>query len=242
MKGSIYVQDSKNEKISGDSKVDATYASIKNTCPDTCSLKDEGCYAQTSYTGMIVQRMDRRARQNSPLQVARSEAKAIDRSYGGGAVPTGRDLRLHVSGDSRTIKGTRSLNAAVGRWKKRGGGIAWSYTHAWHHVPRKEWSNVSTLGSIESTKDVEAVRAQGYAPAIVVAHHPSEKAYKLDGSDTTFIPCPSQTRDIACVDCRLCMKADWLYNTNRGIAFTIHGVKREGLKRHLSVIQNDQAA
>ena len=57
MKGVIYVQDSSNTKISGDNKVDATYASIKATCPDTCSLKDEGCYAQTSFVGMVNARM-----------------------------------------------------------------------------------------------------------------------------------------------------------------------------------------
>ena len=237
MRGAIYVSDSSNTKISGDSKVDATYTSIKATCPDTCSLKNEGCYAQTSFVGMIVNRMDRRAKQDSPLQLARSEAKAIDAAYKGNAVPVGRDLRLHVSGDSRTVKGTRILNAAISRWKKRGGGVAWSYTHAWRHVLREEWSNVSVLASIEDTKDVAAVRQRGYAPAIVVAEHPSEKSYKLNGSDTTFIPCPQQTRGVSCADCRLCMKADWLYQSNRGIAFAAHGVKRNDIKRHLKVLQ-----
>lgn len=237
MRGAIYAEDSKNTKISGNGKVDATYASIKNTCPDTCSLKGEGCYAQTSFVGMINARMNSRARQGSPLQLARAEARAIDASYKGGAVPAGRPLRLHVSGDSRTIKGTRVLSAAVSRWKKRGGGNAWSYTHAHQHVPRKEWGEVSVLASIEHTKDVESVRKMGYAPAIVVGEHPSDKAYKLDGSDTTFIPCPQQTREVACADCQLCMRADWLYTTNRGISFSAHGVKKELIKRHLKVVQ-----
>lgn len=237
MKGALYVEDSTNRKISGDGKVDATYASIKRTCPDTCSLKGAGCYAQTSYTGIVVHRMDSRARQSSPLQVARAEAKAIDQSYKGGQVPAGRDLRLHVAGDSRTIKGTRVINAAVSRWKKRGGGDVWSYTHAWRHVPRQEWKDVSILGSVDKVSEVEQVRAQGYAPALVVGEHPSDKAYKLDGSDTTFIPCPQQTRGIACTNCRLCMRADWLFKENKGVAFAAHGVYKGVIKRRLTVIQ-----
>jgi hypothetical protein len=237
MRGAIYVEKSDNRKISGDDKVDATYVSIKNTCSDTCALKNEGCYGQTSYVGMVNQRLNRLARQHSPLKVARAEAKVIDNAYGGGKVPAGRALRVHVSGDSKTIKGTRSINAAIGRWKTRGGGDVWSYTHSFRHVPRKEWSNVSILASIESTSQVEEVRKMGYAPALVVAEHLSEKSYKLVGADTTFIPCPQQTRGIPCVDCRLCMRANWLYETNRGIAFAAHGVNKNIIKKHLKVIQ-----
>jgi hypothetical protein len=238
VKGSIYVEGSSNTKIAGSKKVDATYASIKATCPDTCSLKNEGCYAQTSFVGMVNHRMNRRARQGSPLEVARAEAKAIDQSYNGGKVPEGRACRLHVSGDSRTIKGTRSINAAIGRWKARGGGDVWSYTHAWAHVPRHEWSHISVLASIESVADVETVRRQGYAPALVVSEHTTDKAHTLLGSSTTFIPCPAQTKeDVSCSTCRLCFRADWLYETNRGITFAAHGVKKSSLKKHLTVLQ-----
>lgn len=237
MKGAIYVQDSGNTKIMGTKKVDATYAAIKATCPDTCNLKDKGCYAQTSFVGMINSRMNRRARQSSPLQVARAEARAIDQAYNGGPVPEQRALRLHVAGDSRTIKGSRSLNAAVTRWKKRGGGDVWSYTHAWDKVPRKEWSQVSILASVDRLDQVAAARAQGYAPALVVDQHPSEKAYTLPGSDVKWIPCPNQTRDVGCTDCRLCFNANRLFESNMGITFAAHGVRKETLKKHLKVIQ-----
>lgn len=238
MKGAIYVQDSGNTKIMGSEKIDATYTSIKRTCPNTCSLKDTGCYAQTSFTGITTRRNDHRARGESPLDVARSEAKAIDDSYNGDAVPQGRALRLHVAGDSRTVKGTRVLNKAIARWKARGGGSCWSYTHAWRHVPRKEWSNVSILASVENPQDVNQARTQGYAPAIVVGQFPTDKAFTVPGSNTTFIPCVNQTRGVGCSDCQLCFRADWLYETNRGIAFQAHGVYKDQMKRRLNVIQN----
>jgi hypothetical protein len=237
MKGAIYVEDSKNTKLLGSKKVDSTYTAIKQSCPDTCALKDEGCYAQTSFVGMVNYRNERRAKGQNPLQVARSEAKAIDDAYKGGQVPEGRDLRIHVAGDSRTVKGTRLINAAVSRWKARGGGSVWSYTHAWRHVPRQEWSNVSTLASIDKVEEASQARAQGYAPALVVPQHPSEKAYTLPGSDIKWIPCPNQTRGVGCTDCRLCFNADRLYQGNFGITFSIHGIRKEQLRKHLTVIQ-----
>jgi hypothetical protein len=237
MKGAIYVSDSGNTKIMGSKKVDATYASIKNSCPDSCSLKGKGCYAQTSFVGMINKRMERRAKNGSALDLARAEAKAIDASYNGGDVPKGRDLRIHVAGDSRTITGTKLINNAVGRWKKRGGGDCWSYTHAWKHVPRYEWSNVSVLASVSNVDEAYECGEQGYAPAIIVAEHPSDKAYLLDRSDIKWIPCPAQTRGVGCSDCRLCFNADRLREGNFGIAFAAHGIKKNDVKRHLTVIK-----
>jgi len=239
MRGATYVVGTKNTKLSGSKPIDATYAAIGSTCSPTCPLqRDKLCYATLSFVGMINKRLEKQSEYESPLEVARAEAKLIDESYDGGEVPTGRALRLHVSGDSRTIAGTKVLNKAVGRWLKRGTDCAaFTYTHSWAHVPRETWSNVSVLASIESTDQVEAVRKQGYAPAIIVPEHASDKAYNLPGSDTKFIPCPQQTRGIGCSDCRLCFDANRLYSSNMGIAFAAHGVKKSELKRHLSVIR-----
>jgi hypothetical protein len=241
MKGAIYVCKSGNTKIIGSKPVDATYAAIKYTCPTTCPLKGDGCYAETSFVGMINARMERRARRGSPLDLARAEAAAIDASYDGGKVPEGRALRIHVAGDSRTLAGTRIINNAVGRWKKRGGGKAWSYTHAFRHVPREEWSNVSILASVSNVAEVELARQQGYACTIVVATHPSDKTYLLDGSDIKWIPCPAQVKpggkQIGCTDCKLCFNADRLFENNMGIAFAAHGVRRNNIKRYLNIIK-----
>lgn len=238
MQGAVYVVDSGNRKIIGTKKCDATYSSIKSSCPPSCKLMGEGCYAQLGYVGITSHRLDDQAKGFSPLDVAREEAKAIDQSYNGGPVPQGRDLRLHVAGDSRTLAGTRVLDKAVGRWRKRGGGSCWSYTHAWKHVPRQEWSNASVLASVDNITEVAAARKQGYAPAIVVPEHPSDKAFQLEGSDTKWIPCPAQTRHVGCTDCRLCFNANRLYEGNFGIAFAVHGVmKNQMKKRHLTVIK-----
>jgi hypothetical protein len=133
------------------------------------------------------------------------------------------------------------INKAIARWKKRGGGDCWSYTHAWKKVPRHEWSQVSILASVTSTAEVELARQQGYAPAIVVPEHTTTKAYSLPGSDVKWIPCPAQTKpggkEIGCTDCRLCFNADRLYRDQMGISFAAHGVKQNNLKRRLIVLK-----
>lgn len=238
MNGAIYVSDSGNVKLMGSQKVDATYVSIQASCPKSCPLMGEGCYAQLGNVGIHTHRLDEEAEGMTALDAARSEASVIDSSYKGGEVPSGRPLRLHVAGDSRTLAGTRIINNAVSRWKKRGGGDCWSYTHVWKTIPRSTWSNVSILASVTDTSEVEAAYQQGYAPAIVVAEHLSDKAYQLEGSDVKWIPCPAQTRDVGCSDCKLCFNADRLHRDNFGIAFAVHGVRKETVKkRHLAVIK-----
>lgn len=238
MDGAIYVSNSGNSKTKGSKPIDVTYLSINASCPSTCALKEGGCYAKTSYVGIVARRLDKEANNMSALQVARAEANAIDKSYDGGPVPENRLMRLHVSGDCRTVAGAKIINNAVGRWKNRGGGKVYSYTHVWDHVMRDVWSNVSMLASVDSIEEVEYARQNGYAPAIVVAEHVSDKAYQLPGSNVKWIPCPAQTRKgVGCADCKLCADANRLYEKNMGIAFAAHGIQKNTIKKRLTVIK-----
>lgn len=235
MKPSIYVINSKNSKLSTSIKIDATYTTT-HSCPSSCPLKGNGCYAFNSYTKIIVDRLNHEAENLSPLDLARAEAKAIDESYKGGLVPLGRNLRLHVSGDSRTIAGSRIINNAVGRWQQRQGGLVWAYTHCWDHVTADIWSNVSMLASVDNPTDAIYAQQNGYAPSLVVAEHKSDKIYLLPNSETKWIPCPAQVKGISCSDCGICLHANQLYNSNMGVAFSAHGIKKNSIKRRLAVL------
>jgi hypothetical protein len=186
---------------------------------------------------MTVTRLNDEADKLSALDIARAEAKAIDSAYNGGSVPNNKDMRLHVAGDSRTVAGSKLINSAVGRWKKRGGGDCWSYTHAWKTVARSNWNHVSMLASVSNVSEAKEAKLQGYASAIVVDHHDSPKAFQLKGSDIKWIPCPAQTKGVGCTDCRLCFDANRLYDDGFGIAFAAHGVKKNKLKKHLNVLK-----
>ena len=237
MFGAKYVSNSCNGKISGSIPVDATYLSIQQTCPKTCQLRNGGgCYAEDYPLSVHIKRLDIEAEELSSLDIARAEAKLINESYGGGPIPNDRNLRLHVSGDSRTIAGTKVINKACGRWLARGdkSNHIWSYTHCWQNITRDNWSNVSIFASVDSIDQVEYARQNGYAPTIVVPEHLKDKPYLLKGSDVKWIPCCSQIGGIGCVDCRLCFQANKLYAKNMGISFAAHGIRKSAIKTRLN--------
>jgi hypothetical protein len=205
----------------------STYVSIEATCSSACPLKDGGCYVQAGFTKRAVLQLDERARGRPVFDVALDEISAIDSAFRKG-VPQdgargGRDLRLHDAGDAATNGHAILLGEAAARWRARGGGSVWSYTHSWRDIDRSSWGpSLNVLASIETPSDIRAARAKGYAPAIVVERHESPKAYEIEG--TKVIPCPAETLGRTCVECRLCLDRD-LYSMRAGIAFAVHGLE-----------------
>lgn len=201
-----------------------TYASIAATCPKTCALKGEGCYAQGGRVAILVKQLDEQA--GNALAVARAEAEAIRANAK--KAPPGYPLRLHASGDCRTNQTAAIVALAAADWP----GPVWAYTHAWRDVSRKAWGGVSVLASIEDPADGRAALAAGYAPALVTHEHPKDgRAWTKAG--VTWIPCPEQTRGVQCVQCRLCFDAEALKQRRAGIAFAAHGNFAKRAKRVL---------
>jgi hypothetical protein len=219
MRLAIVVQDSANAKIG---KVSTTYAPTVH-CVD-CPMRGAGCYAQHGMVGMHVRRLDAAAREGhaSPVRSARQEAAGID-----ALKARGQALRIHTSGDCPTPESARIVAAAARRFIKRGGGPAWTYTHAWRRVARSDWRGVSVLASCESAADVRLARRRGYAPAVVVPAFSGDKAWHDPATGTRMIPCPAQTRGVTCEDCRLCWRADHLFAIGAGVAFAAHGSARK---------------
>lgn len=225
----------------------STFVPVAQTCPSTCPFRGNGCMAESGYTGRPNRRIERNARGLSSEQVSRHEARAIDRELFPRGVPrdggrdgrSPRDLRLHVSGDVTTRAGLRAIAAAVERWKARGGGSCWTFTHAWRDLPRKLWGAISVLASVEEPRDAEVARARGYVPAITVRSFPAPRAFRVEGSSTLWLPCPAELGRTTCVECRLCLdRTTWLGETSRGIAFAVHGQSAEVAKRKLPVLRS----
>ena len=228
VKFATLVLKSKNEKV-GDAS--ATYASIDGSCPKSCAHKDKGCYAQAGNVGIHSIRLNgannARVRQDA-REVARSEARQIK-----AAILAGQDtrpLRLHVAGDCRTVSATRALAKAAKGWHNK----VWTYTHAWKDVPRENWGTVSVLASVDRAEDMPLALEMGYAPAVVVDHHPENgKAHIRSEDGIRVIPCPAQTREVTCVQCGLCLNANRLLATKSAISFAAHGSS----KRRMTVIK-----
>lgn len=220
----------------------ATYMPIAQTCPGSCTFKGKGCFASSGYSGRAVRRLEEFAKGKTELELALAEADAIDRLERKGVVPDGgrdgksrRDMRLHVSGDVTDPLGLDAIAAAVARWQRRGGGSAWSFSHAWRSLPRERWRTISILASVETAAQVEEARSRSYVPALTIREFPQgAKPFRIPGSDTTFIPCPAETKGATCVECRLCLDREpYLHDTNKGISFAVHGMSATQAKKRL---------
>lgn len=246
------VERSKNRKVANPAKrerVSATYVSLRS-CPPSCPLRGDGCYAELGKVGITVKRLDTTASdQNADgRDMARAEARQIDGLTGE------NPLRLHVSGDSRTATNATIVARAADRYRDRHGSPVWSYTHAWRDVPRAAWGRVSILASVENLTDAARALEAGYAPAIVVESHPLDgKASRVNVEGIKLIPCPAQTRaNVTCASCRLCFDADRLLADRAAITFAAHGpktstvklalIEREARERKLATIKSRAAA
>jgi hypothetical protein len=223
----------------------STYASIALTCPTSCPMKGAGCYAQAGAAQRLVRQLDAAAVGRTPEDVIADEVREIDDASKRG-VPQdgargGRDLRLHVGGDVGSEAGARLLKAAARRWRARGGGSVWTFTHLWREIPREAFGEISVLASVESEEQIEAARKRGYPAAIVVERFESKKAFSLPGSDVRVIPCPAETSGRTCVECRLCLDRD-LLGMGVAIGFEAHGRSRQKVRETLVQLRRGRAA
>jgi hypothetical protein len=211
------IEKSTNRKIGN---VSATYVA-QQSCPDTCKLKGNGCYAENDFVGFTTRRLNKLADGKSLLDMAHAEAKAILTLKGD------KHLRLHVVGDCSTDRAASIVSDAAGAYQSRKGMSVWSYTHAWRNVERESWQQVSILASCESIEDVIAANKKGYAAAMLVES--GFETCKQNGFK--LIRCPQTKKDtVTCESCRLCAKDKWLRESKTVICFPAHsaGAKKAG--------------
>lgn len=218
----------------------STYVSIDATCPDSCTFKGNGCYAQAGQKHRTVGKLDRAGRRFSALEVSEGEAAALGALWQGGVPQNGRrggpDLRLHVAGDVSCRRGARALGDAVAALQARGLGTAWTYTHRWREIPRGAWGPILVLASCETVADAREAQRRGYAPALTVEAFGSSRAWRV-APGLRAIPCPFEARGQkpTCVECRLCLDRD-LLRMGAAIVFAVHGSQAEAAKRRLRVV------
>jgi hypothetical protein len=220
----IAVADSDNTKLG---KAATTYAA-QTSCPTSCKFfNGGGCYAESGRVGITTARLNAAAKAvpSGPSEVADVEANAIDDIK----VVPGRPLRLHTVGDCATDEAAHIVSGASARYRERGGGPVWTYTHAWRDVERESWGDVSVLASCETAVDVSDAKARDYQTAIVVEKFAKKGRHTLgpefgDAAGVEVLPCPQQTSGRTCSECRLCFDDEKL--AARGgysIAFEVHG-------------------
>lgn len=224
LNGVTAVEISFNEKIG---YVSATYVS-QTSCPADCGARDI-CYANQGNTKHTTNRVNQS--KASIEELATNEARVIDSLSG--QLP----LRIHVVGDCTTDYAAQTVAAAGARHRAKSGQHVWTYTHASKTVARESWGNVSVLASCDTLADIPAARAKGYATAVVVPHHTTDKAYIVDG--IKLLPCPEQTGKAQnCSACKLCWNDDSLKAAQITIAFAAHSVSDAKKSAHFNILNN----
>lgn len=215
--GAIATEKSQNRKTG---PVSATYAS-QATCPTTCPFRGSGCYAESGPTAIITRRLSRSTA--GQIEVARQEAAAI-RGLSGT-----RPLRIHVVGDCATDEAAKIVAAAAADHAAP----SWTYTHAWATVARASWGETSVVASCETTDEIRAAHARGYATCIVVARHPSRKVYEIDGCK--IVPCPAESVEgVTCATCGICTRDTKIREKGLTVGFAAHG---SGTKKAVAAIE-----
>lgn len=221
--------------------VSSTYVSIQATCPSSCPFKSGGCFAKAGSSHLTMNQLDRAARRMTALDVTLREAAILDSQWPNGipqdGAKGGRDLRLHVGGEVSCSKGASALAAAARRWRERGGGAVWTYTHRWREIRRECWGEINVFASVENPQEIGDALRRGYQAAIVVPSFPNDGLFSVPGSPVTLVACPFETgKDITCSTCRLCLDHD-LAGRRQAIAFAVHGAESEMAKRVLPVLK-----
>lgn len=229
------VEKSGDAKLSARGNVSATWVP-QQSCHEDCPLKRNGCYAEEGRSGLHTWKMNRRAQAAKKglahlrKLLAQQEAKAIRGLTGL------RKLRVHVVGDCATAYAARLVGRAMVAHGKKHGKPAWTYTHSWRAIPKAAWSGANVWASCERPEQVAEARARGYAAALIVPPHPTNKVYEFGGQKV--IPCPAQfvkdgKRTVTCEFCNICQRPDELSAEGFVVGFAPDGVTT---KRVLKVI------
>jgi hypothetical protein len=217
----IAVERSGDAKLSRNMNVSATWVP-QQSCHDDCPLKRNGCYAETGNSGLHSHRLNMAAGRlkmglrKLRLKLAKEEAAAI-RGLSGL-----RQLRVHVVGDCSDTATAGIIGRAMVAHQKRHGKAAWTYSHSWRRIARSAWQGANVLASCEKPEQVREARQRGYAAALIVPPHPSNKVYAFHG--VTIVPCPAQFKKdgkfaVTCEDCTLCKRPDFLFKRKLTIGF-----------------------
>jgi hypothetical protein len=213
---------SNNQKLSAHGNVSASYVS-QVSCPSSCALRGNGCYAENGPIAYTTNRLNRTTKAKKKAEAAMRLLVAHEEAKGIAALSGYHKLRTHVVGDCATPETAAIVGAAMVKHERRRGKAAWTYTHAHADIPVKAWQGAKVLASCDSVKQIPAARARGYAIAVIVPPHQSEKMYVLEGE--TIIPCPAQfirpdgSRKSTCEHCTLCQQPELLKAKRWNVGF-----------------------
>lgn len=192
----------------------------KASCPNSCSLKGNGCYAESGPLGIHWAAVSNGKRGTSWAEFCEAISK----------LPRGIVWRHNqagdLPGDGLSIN-VHMFNMLIAANKGRKG---FTYTHynvlnnesnrTWVHAANKEGFTVNL--SAESYQEADKLAALNIGPVVTIqAEGMAHITYTPEGRKV--ITCPATYRDdVSCYTCKLCQKQD-----RPIIAFPVHGTSKK---------------
>tara|TARA_R100000152_G_C6702385_1_gene131647 strand:+ start:168 stop:842 length:675 start_codon:yes stop_codon:yes gene_type:complete len=186
--------------------------SPKESCPDSCSLKEGGCYAWGLFYLRIL---------GAKIRDGKIEIKTLGQALKERRVDA-KVVRHRVAGDIvGDVPGTVEECLQV----EKEGLTNIGYTHHWRAEeaqPLKKWFRASC----SSLEEVELARSMGWSVTIMVPEG-TPKKMMLENGETAFM-CPARhgvegKADITCNTCTLCKVTD--KTADKTVMFEVHGTK-----------------
>lgn len=203
----------------------------RQTCPDACELKGNGCYADNFPMKLHWDKVTRgekgyqwsefldRVRKLKPGQIWRH-------NQAGDFVGTGNQI------DEFYLTGLVTANSG-----KRG----FTYTHYPMTPHNMLWVDAANRGgftinlSADTVEEADALAALGVAPVVTML--PRENWPTETPAGRKITRCPAQTVEyMTCAVCQLCQKAD----RNTIVGFVVHGARFKAAGRVIQIKQDER--
>lgn len=217
-------------KVSSNSKTGAIPVTVSNrkTCPPSCPLLKNGCYAEGYYTQLHWDKVtngERGTDWNEFISAIKSLPKRIL-------------WRHNVSGDLVGVNDVIDAPALAQLVQANKNKSGFTYTH----YPMTNYNNIQAVKmannggftvnlSANNIEQADHYKSLGIAPVVVVVGEDCEKV-TFTPNNNKIVVCPAQTSDkVTCSSCGLCQKKDRDYI----IGFCVHGTYTKKAKLSLSI-------
>jgi len=189
------------------------------SCPDTCSLKDNGCYASSGPLALHWRKVTNGERGTDWNTFCDTIAD----------LPDGQLWRHNQAGDLPLRDGKIDGVAMIKLWTANSGKRGFTYTH--HDMAdasnRRIVKQANRVGftvnlSAESLLEADKLHALGIGPVVTLIPETDVKTLTTQAGNTVVV-CPATYRDdVSCATCQLCQR-----QRSSIVAFPVHGTSKK---------------
>jgi len=196
------------------------FMSAQSTCPDTCKLKGNGCYAENFPMSLAWKRVQDEGEEFSKIALKiRASGAAKFRAFTAGDMPHSRG-KIDKAFAAELIALAKSVPMICYTHHRVDDTKTGEHNRAVIKSARRFGAAINS--SADDWQDVDKRMAQGL-PVVTVLPEGTTESVKTAAGNTIRV-CPARLPDsaVTCANCKLCQNPDRTY----AIGFPVHGARR----------------